>query len=87
VAPSKTALLMCDLQDEEDEELLRRAKENRAERILQQQETTRTFMEQEGLANNKLNQDATPVQKAVFKVGGRKRKAGKGRSSCEDLQR
>jgi hypothetical protein len=55
-------------QDEEDEELLRKAKENRAERIKEQQQTTRTFMQQEGLANQKLNQDAIPVQKAVFKV-------------------
>jgi len=56
------------VQDEEDEELLRRAKENRAKTLAAQQEKTRSFMESEGLANGKLKGDLIPVQKAVYRV-------------------
>mmetsp|Transcript_22180 Transcript_22180/g.61330 ORF Transcript_22180/g.61330 Transcript_22180/m.61330 type:complete len:199 (+) Transcript_22180:50-646(+) len=54
--------------DEEDEELLKRAKENRAKTLAEQQQKTRSFMQSEGLANGKLNSDLVPVQKAVNKL-------------------
>jgi hypothetical protein len=66
---------VCPTQDDEDEELLKKAKENRAKTLLQQQEKTRSFMESEGLANNKLNKDLIPVQKAVYKVSNPARPA------------
>lgn len=55
-------------QDDEDEELLKKARANRAKTLADQQATTRKFMQSEGLTNQKLNQDLVPVQKAVYKV-------------------
>lgn len=54
--------------DEEDEELLERAKANRQKRIAAQKETTRTFLQEEGVTNRTLNAELVPVQKAVFQL-------------------
>lgn len=35
----------CDAQDEEDEELVRKARANRAAKLAEQRQTTRSFME------------------------------------------
>lgn len=62
VTPRQAAAL---IPDEEDEEMLERAKANRQKRLLQQRETTREFLKEEGLKNGTLNQELVPVQKAV----------------------
>jgi hypothetical protein len=54
--------------DEEDEELLERAKANRQKRLASQKETTREFLKEEGLTNKTLNSELIPVQKAVFQL-------------------
>jgi len=54
--------------DEEDEELLERAKANRRQRIASQKETTRVFLQEEGVVNKTLNAELVPVQKAVFQL-------------------
>jgi hypothetical protein len=54
--------------DEEDEELLERAKANRQKRIASQKETTRAFLQEEGVTNRTLNAELVPVQKAVFQL-------------------
>lgn len=64
LAPSAWALIP----DEEDEELLERAKANRQKRLASQKETTREFLKQEGLTNKTLNAELIPVQKAVFQL-------------------
>ena len=54
--------------DEEDEELLERAKANRQKRLVEQRETTREFLEEEGLKDVLLDQELIPIQKAVVQV-------------------
>jgi hypothetical protein len=54
--------------DEEDEELLERAKANRQKRLASQKETTREFLKEEGMTNRTLNSELIPVQKAVFQL-------------------
>eukprot|EP00879_Flechtneria_rotunda_P001730 GHRR01001893.1.p2 GENE.GHRR01001893.1~~GHRR01001893.1.p2 ORF type:complete len:228 (+),score=65.93 GHRR01001893.1:44-685(+) len=51
--------------NEEDEELLERAKANRQKRLALQKETTRDFIREEGLKDKQLNSELIPVQKAV----------------------
>lgn len=60
--------LLCCSPDEEDEELLERAKANRLKRLAQQKETTRDFLREEGLKDKQLDSDLIPVQKAVFQL-------------------
>lgn len=59
--PKANALIL----DEEDEEMLEKAKANRAKRLAEQRETTRQFMQEEGLDNRRLDQKLVPVQRAV----------------------
>lgn len=54
--------------DEEDEELLERAKANRQKRLAAQKETTRDFLKSEGLADKQLDSELIPVQKAVIQL-------------------
>lgn len=54
--------------DEEDEELLERAKANRQKRLASQKETTREFLKEEGMTNRTLNSELIPVQKAVVQL-------------------
>jgi hypothetical protein len=54
--------------DEEDEELLERAKANRKQRLAAQKETTRDFLREEGLKDKQLDSELLPVQKAVFQL-------------------
>jgi hypothetical protein len=54
--------------DEEDEELLERAKANRAARLQKNQEVTRAFIKEEGLTNKQLDSELIPVQKAITKL-------------------
>jgi len=54
--------------DEEDEELLERAKANRQKRLAAQKETTRDFLREEGLKDKQLDSELIPVQKAVFQL-------------------
>lgn len=51
--------------DEEDEELVEKAKANRRSRLAQQKATTREFIQAEGLKNSQLDSQLIPVQKAV----------------------
>ncbi len=60
---SRPALAL--IPDEEDEELLERAKAKRKERLAQQEQTTRDFIREEGLKDVRLDQELIPVQKAV----------------------
>jgi len=48
--------------DEEDEELVEKAKANRRQRLAEQRTTTNEFLSSEGLTNKKLD----PVQRAVY---------------------
>lgn len=63
-APKALALIP----DEEDEEMLEKAKANRQRRLSQQKETTREFLQVEGLKNKQLDQELIPVQKAVAQL-------------------
>lgn len=51
--------------DEEDEELLEKAKANRAARLAKNQEATREFIRDEGFSNKRLEGELVPVQKAI----------------------
>ncbi|GAX80983.1 hypothetical protein CEUSTIGMA_g8418.t1 [Chlamydomonas eustigma] len=64
--------------DEEDEELVEKAKANRQKKLAAQKETTREFLKAEGLKDTKLSQDLVVVQKGVFKLAeaGSKLEAG-----------
>eukprot|EP00878_Enallax_costatus_P002138 GHUV01002306.1.p1 GENE.GHUV01002306.1~~GHUV01002306.1.p1 ORF type:complete len:218 (+),score=65.23 GHUV01002306.1:62-715(+) len=83
--------------DEEDEELLERAKANRQKRLAAQKETTREFLRLEGIKDKQLDTELIPVQKAVYQLAksGSQLEAGdlKGVSSTlssgwvEDFQR
>jgi hypothetical protein len=54
--------------DEEDEEMLERAKANRQKRLAAQKETTRNFLAEEGLKDKLLDSELIPVQKAVVQL-------------------
>ncbi|MEW5303794.1 MAG: hypothetical protein WDW36_006451 [Sanguina aurantia] len=54
--------------DEEDEELVEKAKANRKARLAQQQTTTRQFIKSEGLNDVKLDKELVPIQRAVLKL-------------------
>lgn len=60
--------LYTQIPDEEDEEMLERAKANRQRRLASQKETTREFLREEGLKNTQLDSELVPVQKAVFQL-------------------
>ena len=51
--------------DEEDEDMLERAKANRKKRLVEQRGTTREFIREEGLKNQLLDSELVPVQRAV----------------------
>mmetsp|Transcript_23285 Transcript_23285/g.59517 ORF Transcript_23285/g.59517 Transcript_23285/m.59517 type:complete len:196 (-) Transcript_23285:466-1053(-) len=63
-APKAQALIP----DEEDEELLEKARANRAKRLQEERATQRAFMQEEGLKDRNLDQELVPVQKAVYKL-------------------
>ena len=63
-APKALALIP----DEEDEELVEKAKANRKSRLQQQRQTTREFLSTEGLKDVSDAKDLAPVQQAVFKL-------------------
>jgi hypothetical protein len=73
--------------DEEDEEMLERAKANRAKRLEQQRETTREFLREEGLKNSQLDQELLPVQRAVNQLAksGSQLEAGDVRGASSTL--
>ncbi len=52
--------------DEEDTEMLEKAKANRRKRLEEQRETTREFLNAEGLENRLLDQELVPVQRLVL---------------------
>lgn len=52
--------------DEEDTEMLEKAKANRRQRLAEQRETTREFLNAEGLENRLLDQELVPVQRLVL---------------------
>ena len=52
--------------DEEDTEMLEKAKANRRQRLAAQRETTREFLSSEGLENRQLEQELVPVQRLVL---------------------
>ena len=54
--------------DEEDEELVEKAKANRKARLAQQQTTTRQFLKSEGLNDVKLDTELVPIQRAILKL-------------------
>lgn len=54
--------------DEEDEEMLERAKANRQKRLAAQKETTREFLRVEGIKDKQLDSELIPVQKAVYQL-------------------
>lgn len=62
--PESKAILL----DEDDEEMIERAKANRKARLASQKETTREFLKSEGLNNAQLNKELIPVQKAIYKL-------------------
>ncbi|EFJ52733.1 hypothetical protein VOLCADRAFT_120179 [Volvox carteri f. nagariensis] len=63
-APKALALIP----DEEDEDLVEKAKANRRARLAQQRGVTRDFMTSENLKDVRLEQELVPVQKAVYKL-------------------
>ncbi|PNW81686.1 hypothetical protein CHLRE_06g256250v5 [Chlamydomonas reinhardtii] len=63
-APKALALIP----DEEDEDLVEKAKANRRARLAQQRGVTRDFMASENLTDRRLEQELVPVQKAVYKL-------------------
>jgi hypothetical protein len=54
--------------DEEDEEMLEKAKANRQKRLQAQKEVTREFLREDGLKDKLLDSELVPVQKAVFQL-------------------
>lgn len=54
--------------DEDDEDLVEKAKANRKNRLAQDKSITRNFLEAEGLKDKKLNLELVPIQVAVFKL-------------------
>eukprot|EP00882_Tetradesmus_deserticola_P003034 GHRQ01003221.1.p1 GENE.GHRQ01003221.1~~GHRQ01003221.1.p1 ORF type:complete len:217 (+),score=83.40 GHRQ01003221.1:835-1485(+) len=54
--------------DEEDEELLERAKAKRKQRLAAQKETTRDFLRDGGIKDKQLDSELLPVQKAVIQL-------------------
>lgn len=62
-SPSRALIL-----DEEDEDLVEKAKANRKNKIALEKATTREFLKVEGLKNAQLEKDLIPVQKAVLKL-------------------
>jgi hypothetical protein len=63
-ASPKPALAL--IPDEEDTEMLEKAKANRRKRLAEQRETTREFLNAEGLENRQLDQELVPVQRLVL---------------------
>lgn len=61
--PVRPALAL--IPDDEDEELIEKAKANRKARLAQQQTTTRAFLKDEGITDLKLGKELVPVQQAV----------------------
>jgi hypothetical protein len=62
--PSSKALLL----DEDDEDMIEKARANRKSRLATQKDTTRQFMKAEGLTNRELEKELIPVQKAVYNL-------------------
>jgi len=54
--------------DEEDEELLSKAKANRKAKLSAQKETTRSFLKAEGLTDKALELELISVQKAIYNL-------------------
>ncbi|GLC40988.1 hypothetical protein PLESTB_000954800 [Pleodorina starrii] len=63
-APKALALIP----DEDDEDLVEKAKANRRARLAQQRGVTREFMTAENLKDARLEQELVSVQKAVYKL-------------------
>jgi hypothetical protein len=66
IVPAQPARAL--IPDEEDEELLERAKANRQRRLAEQKETTRNFLRDDGLKDKTLDTELIPVQKAVVQL-------------------
>lgn len=64
--------------DDEDEELVAKAKAKRKQQLIDQRQTTRKFMEVEGLSDTYLKKELVPIQKAVFKLAEAGTKLEKG---------
>jgi hypothetical protein len=64
--PPRPALAL--IPDEEDEEMLERAKANRAARLQKNQAVTRQFIKEEGLTNKQLDAELVPVQRAIARL-------------------
>lgn len=65
---SRCILILSFPADEENEELVEKAKANRRARLAQQRGVTRDFMTSENLKDVRLEQELMPVQKAVYKL-------------------
>lgn len=55
-------------QDEDDEDLIEKAKANRKTRLAEQKATTRSFLTSEGLKDVAGDKDLIPVQKGVLRL-------------------
>lgn len=74
VAPAARALIL----DEEDEELLNKAKANRKSKLAADKLIEREFLQDEGLKNRNLDKELVPVQKAIYSMA----KSGKAQRIC-----
>ncbi|GLI62927.1 hypothetical protein VaNZ11_005778 [Volvox africanus] len=63
-----TPMALALIPDEEDEDLVEKAKANRRARLAQQRGVTRNFMASENLKDIPLEQKLVPVQKAVYQL-------------------
>lgn len=74
LAPQAHALIL----DEEDEEMLEKAKANRKAKLAADKVIERNFLEEEGIKNKELSNDLVPVQKAIYNMA----KSGSSHVSC-----
>ena len=61
-------MLIFSSKDEDDEELIEKAKANRAQRIQAQKATTRSFLTSEGLKDIAGEKDLIPVQRGINRL-------------------
>lgn len=76
------------LPDDDDEDLLNKAKANRRSRLVQERQTERAFLQTQGNVNRRLEPKLVPVQKAIkqLAIAGQALEAGDNKAAAAAIE-